>query len=60
MKAEGYTFPTLKESDAMFSADTAPKWVDGDVCHRCRATFGVVVRRVCSIKMDIFVIYRTF
>lgn len=34
LKAEGYKFPTLKESDAMFSADTAPEWADGEVCHR--------------------------
>lgn len=34
LKAEGYKFPALKESDAMFSADTAPEWADGEVCHR--------------------------
>lgn len=46
MKAEGYKFPALKESDAMFSADTAPEWVDASVCHRCRVSFGVVQRKV--------------
>ncbi|XP_043280709.1 hepatocyte growth factor-regulated tyrosine kinase substrate [Venturia canescens] len=45
MKAEGYNFPALKESDAMFSADTAPEWAQGEVCHRCRVAFGVIQRR---------------
>ncbi|XP_046470166.1 hepatocyte growth factor-regulated tyrosine kinase substrate isoform X2 [Neodiprion pinetum] len=45
MKAENYKFPTLKESDAMFSADTAPEWADGDVCHRCRVVFNMVQRK---------------
>lgn len=45
LKAEGYKFPTLKESDAMFSADTAPEWADGEVCHRCRVAFSLMVRR---------------
>ncbi|KAK7870198.1 hypothetical protein R5R35_012746 [Gryllus longicercus] len=45
MKREGFNFPTLRESDAMFSADTAPAWVDGDVCHGCRIQFGMVQRK---------------
>ncbi|XP_075973657.1 hepatocyte growth factor regulated tyrosine kinase substrate isoform X2 [Anticarsia gemmatalis] len=45
LKAEGYKFPTLKESDAMFSADTAPEWAEGEVCHRCRVAFSLMVRR---------------
>lgn len=45
MKAEGHKFPTLKESDAMFRADIAPPWVDGDVCHRCRVSFNMVQRK---------------
>ncbi|XP_072931911.1 uncharacterized protein Hrs isoform X2 [Epargyreus clarus] len=45
LKAEGYKFPPLKESDAMFSADTAPEWADGEVCHRCRVAFSLMVRR---------------
>ncbi|XP_045541637.1 hepatocyte growth factor-regulated tyrosine kinase substrate-like [Papilio machaon] len=45
LKAEGYKFPALKESDAMFSADTAPEWADGEVCHRCRVPFTLIVRR---------------
>lgn len=45
MKVEGYAFPELKETDAMFAADQAPKWMDGECCHRCRAVFGVVQRK---------------
>ncbi|VVC43417.1 Hypothetical protein CINCED_3A019870 [Cinara cedri] len=45
MKAEGYTFPALKESDAMFSSDVAPGWEDSDCCHRCRVKFGMVQRK---------------
>ncbi|PNF23220.1 Hepatocyte growth factor-regulated tyrosine kinase substrate, partial [Cryptotermes secundus] len=45
MKTEGCKFPALKESDAMFSADTAPEWADGDVCHRCRVQFGMMQRK---------------
>lgn len=45
MKAEGYTFPVLSESDAMFSADTAPEWADGETCHRCRVTFNIMQRK---------------
>lgn len=45
MRAEGYKFPTLKESDAMFLADTAPEWADSDVCHRCRVAFSLVQRK---------------
>lgn len=45
MKTEGHKFPALKESDAMFSADTAPEWADGNTCHRCRVTFSLVLRK---------------
>ncbi|XP_075231994.1 hepatocyte growth factor regulated tyrosine kinase substrate isoform X1 [Lycorma delicatula] len=45
LKAEDYKFPALKESDAMFSADTAPEWADADCCHRCRVQFGMVQRK---------------
>ncbi|KAH9413573.1 hypothetical protein DERP_009274 [Dermatophagoides pteronyssinus] len=45
MKAEGFQFPTLKESDAMFSADLAPEWSDGECCHRCRTSFTVMNRK---------------
>lgn len=45
MKAEGYKFPALRETDAMFSADTAPEWMDGNVCHHCRTQFALLVRK---------------
>lgn len=45
LKCEGWRFPVLKESDAMFSVDTAPGWADGDVCHRCRVAFSMVQRK---------------
>ncbi|XP_034830948.1 hepatocyte growth factor-regulated tyrosine kinase substrate isoform X1 [Maniola hyperantus] len=45
LKAEGHKFPPLKESDAMFSADTAPEWANGEVCHRCRVAFSLMVRK---------------
>lgn len=46
MKTEGYKFPTFKETDAMFLADTAPSWKDGDRCHRCRTMFTLINRKV--------------
>ena len=46
MKHEGYKFPTFKESDAMFMADVAPVWKEGNRCHRCRIEFTVTLRRV--------------
>ena len=36
MKAEGWKFPPVREAEAMFEADIAPDWSDGEVCHRCR------------------------
>ncbi|XP_074648717.1 hepatocyte growth factor-regulated tyrosine kinase substrate-like isoform X2 [Tubulanus polymorphus] len=45
MKMEGYQFPTLKESDAMFSAEKAPEWKDGEVCHHCRVQFTTFQRK---------------
>ncbi|XP_023240319.1 hepatocyte growth factor-regulated tyrosine kinase substrate-like isoform X1 [Centruroides sculpturatus] len=45
MNMEGFKFPVLKESDAMFAADAAPKWADGDCCHRCRVQFSMVQRK---------------
>lgn len=45
MKMEGYNFPPLSESDAMFSADVAPTWKDGVVCHMCRVKFGTFTRQ---------------
>ncbi|KAH3861980.1 hepatocyte growth factor-regulated tyrosine kinase substrate-like [Dreissena polymorpha] len=45
LKLEGQSFPQLKESDAMFSAEKAPEWKDADCCSRCRTAFGVVQRK---------------
>lgn len=45
MKTDGFKFPALRESDAMFSADCAPEWTDGDVCHRCRVVFNLIQRK---------------
>lgn len=45
MKAEGHQFPPLKETEAMFAADSAPQWADGDCCHRCRVQFNLVQRK---------------
>ncbi|CAH1794150.1 unnamed protein product, partial [Owenia fusiformis] len=45
MKMEGYSFPTLKESDAMFASEKAPEWKDGDCCHRCRVQFSTFQRK---------------
>jgi growth factor-regulated tyrosine kinase substrate len=45
MKAEGVSFPALKESDAMFTAEKAPDWRDGECCHRCRVQFSTFQRK---------------
>lgn len=45
MKMEGHSFPTLKEADAMFTAEKAPEWKEGDCCNRCRSKFGMVNRQ---------------
>ena len=50
MKAEGWTFPAFREAEAMFEADTAPEWAEGDVCNRCRVAFGMMTRQVLKIE----------
>ncbi|XP_039753795.1 hepatocyte growth factor-regulated tyrosine kinase substrate isoform X2 [Pararge aegeria] len=45
LKAEGHKFLPLKESDAMFAADIAPEWAQGEVCHRCRVAFSLIMRK---------------
>lgn len=45
LKTKGFTFPELKEADAMFTSDTAPTWLDGKVCHRCRVGFSITQRK---------------
>ena len=39
MKAEGWSFPPVREAEAMFEADTAPQWAAGEVCHRWPAAY---------------------
>merc|ERR1719376_389411 len=45
MKADGWKFPPVREAEAMFEADTAPEWSEGDVCHRCRVQFSTFTRQ---------------
>nr|XP_045595606.1 hepatocyte growth factor-regulated tyrosine kinase substrate-like isoform X1 [Procambarus clarkii] len=45
LKAEGHHMPTVSESDAMFTADRAPDWADGECCHRCRSQFTMIRRK---------------
>ncbi|CAH0563464.1 unnamed protein product [Brassicogethes aeneus] len=45
LKSEGHKFPALRESDAMFAADSAPEWAEGDSCHRCRVQFTLITRK---------------
>ncbi|KAH7696212.1 VHS domain containing protein, partial [Aphelenchoides avenae] len=45
MKMSGYQFPAMKEADAMFVAESAPDWVEGDNCYRCRVEFGLLTRK---------------
>lgn len=45
LRAEGYTFPQLNESEAMYLAETAPEWAEGDVCHQCRVKFSTFTRQ---------------
>lgn len=45
MKFSGFDFPKVSEADAMFVAESAPEWVDGDECFRCRTSFGLLTRK---------------
>lgn len=46
MRMEGYKFPPISESsDALFTAETAPEWAEGDVCHMCRVKFSTFQRQ---------------
>lgn len=50
MKDEGFKFPPLQESgtalkEVMFSASTAPTWLDGDACSKCYSAFGMIMRK---------------
>jgi len=45
MQAEGWKFPPVREAEAMFEADTAPEWSEGQVCQRCRVQFSTFTRQ---------------
>ncbi|GAU95728.1 hypothetical protein RvY_07301 [Ramazzottius varieornatus] len=45
MKLEGYKFPAMKAADALFVAESAPEWQEGDCCHRCRTNFNIANRK---------------
>uniref|UniRef100_A0A915PHA4 Hepatocyte growth factor-regulated tyrosine kinase substrate n=1 Tax=Setaria digitata TaxID=48799 RepID=A0A915PHA4_9BILA len=45
MKLAGFDFPHVAEADAMFIAESAPEWADGDECFRCRTAFGIITRK---------------
>ncbi|CAL1536875.1 unnamed protein product [Lymnaea stagnalis] len=45
LKMEGHKFPALTVSDAMFLAENAPSWKDGETCTRCRVQFTMLQRK---------------
>ncbi|KAL5103176.1 Hepatocyte growth factor-regulated tyrosine kinase substrate [Taenia crassiceps] len=45
VKRSGYSLPPFHESEAMFSAEVAPNWKDGDECFRCKSTFTTFRRK---------------
>ncbi|KAK6747247.1 hypothetical protein RB195_000454 [Necator americanus] len=45
MKLAGFDFPSIKEADAMFTAQVAPDWHDGTECYRCRSEFSLFNRK---------------
>lgn len=48
MKLEGFQFPVLKESEAMFDVEEAPAWKEDSECQscfRCRSDFSTLRRR---------------
>jgi len=45
LKAEGFQFPELKDSEALFDAARAPDWEDGRMCHLCRQAFSMTKRK---------------
>ncbi|WKY05539.1 hypothetical protein Q1695_006055 [Nippostrongylus brasiliensis] len=45
MKLAGFDFPSIKEADAMFTAQVAPDWHDGSECFRCRSEFTLFNRK---------------
>lgn len=49
----GCKFPALKEADAMFDAEKAPSWKDGETCTRCRVQFSVMQRKVTIVNSSL-------
>ncbi len=48
MKLEGFQYPPLKESEAMFDVEEAPTWIEDSEttnCFRCRVEFTTLKRR---------------
>eukprot|EP00050_Salpingoeca_kvevrii_P006774 m.291567 g.291567 ORF g.291567 m.291567 type:complete len:811 (+) comp12489_c0_seq1:142-2574(+) len=46
LRMRQHVFPEFNpEAEAMFVAERAPAWVEGDCCHRCRTKFTVILRR---------------
>ncbi|CAK5112902.1 unnamed protein product [Meloidogyne enterolobii] len=45
LKMNGFEFPPIDEAKAMFLAESAPDWAEGDNCYRCRVEFGVFTRK---------------
>ncbi|KAL3084123.1 hypothetical protein niasHT_033227 [Heterodera trifolii] len=45
LKMNGFEFPPIDEAKAMFLADCAPDWAEGDNCYRCRVEFGMFTRK---------------
>ncbi|KAI3411917.1 hypothetical protein GPALN_001975 [Globodera pallida] len=45
LKMNGFEFLPIDEAKAMFLADCAPDWAEGENCYRCRVEFGVFTRK---------------
>ncbi|KAM7536419.1 hypothetical protein Aperf_G00000082485 [Anoplocephala perfoliata] len=45
IKRSGYSLPPFHESEAMFSAEVAPDWKDGEECYRCKTAFTTFRRK---------------
>lgn len=57
----GFSFPQLREADAMFAAEVLPDWKDGEVCFTCRTSFSTFNRKVaalsCSLPIHCSLVY---
>uniref|UniRef100_A0A5K3EIF7 Hepatocyte growth factor-regulated tyrosine kinase substrate n=2 Tax=Mesocestoides corti TaxID=53468 RepID=A0A5K3EIF7_MESCO len=45
IKRSGHPLPPFHESEAMYSAEVAPDWKDGDECFRCKSLFTTFRRK---------------